>query len=227
MGIYKSNGQTDSGALNIIKKKFAMNYQELAFSDAIKEIQEKKGSRNSYARMEKMSYTDGLSEQEMAFIESQDSFYMASYGENEFPYIQHRGGPQGFVKIIDANTIGIVDFVGNRQYISAGNISKNPKVAIIMVSYPQRARLKIYAEAQILDVEGNSELYEKLKPEDYKFKPEQMMVFKIKAYDWNCPQHITPRYTVAEIKEVFDLQKKHISDLEQQIKDLEAILSKK
>lgn len=204
-----------------------MNYQELAFSEAIKEIQEKKGSRNSYARMEKMSYTDGLTEQEMAFIESQDSFYMASYGENEFPYIQHRGGPQGFVKIIDANTIGIVDFVGNRQYISVGNISKNPKVAIIMVSYPQRARLKIYAEAQILDVEGNSELYEKLKPEDYKFKPEQMMVFKIKAYDWNCPQHITPRYTVAEIKEVFDLQKKHIGDLEQQIKDLEALLSKK
>ncbi|RKR05079.1 hypothetical protein C8C83_4408 [Flavobacterium sp. 90] len=204
-----------------------MNYQELAFSDAIKEIQEKKGSRNGYARMEKMSYTDGLTEQEIGFIESQDSFYMASYGENEFPYIQHRGGPQGFVKIIDANTIGIVDFVGNRQYISVGNISKNPKVAIIMVSYPQRARLKIYAEAQILAVEGNSELYEKLKPEDYKFKPEQMMVFKIKAYDWNCPQHITQRYTVAEIKEVFDLQNKRINDLEQQIKDLEALLSKK
>lgn len=204
-----------------------MNYQELAFSDAIKEIQEKKGSRSSYARMEKMSYTDGLTDQEMAFIESQDSFYMASYGENEFPYIQHRGGPPGFVKIIDANTIGIVDFVGNRQYISVGNISKNPKVAIIMVSYPHRARLKLYAEAEILDVESNADLYEKLKPEDYKFKPEQMMIFKIKAYDWNCPQHITPRYTVAEIKEVFDLQKKRISDLEQQIKDLEALLSKK
>ncbi|MBF4485079.1 pyridoxamine 5'-phosphate oxidase family protein [Flavobacterium sp. CSZ] len=204
-----------------------MNYQELAFSDAIKEIQEKKGSRNSYARMEKMSYTDGLTEQEIAFIENQDSFYMASYGENEFPYIQHRGGPQGFVKIIDANTIGIIDFVGNRQYISVGNIAKNPKVAIIMVSYPHRARLKIYAEAQILDVEDNSDLYEKLKPEDYKFKPEQIMVFKIKAYDWNCPQHITQRYTVAEIKEVFDLQNKRITDLELQIKDLEALLSKK
>ncbi|PBJ10164.1 pyridoxamine 5'-phosphate oxidase family protein [Flavobacterium sp. ACN6] len=204
-----------------------MNYQELAFSDAIKEIQEKKGSRTSYARMEKMSYTDGLTDQEMAFIESQDSFYMASYGENEYPYIQHRGGPQGFVKIIDANIIGIVDFVGNRQYISVGNISKNPRVAIIMVSYPQRARLKIYAEAEILTVEGNADLYEKLKPEEYKFKPEQMMIFKIKAYDWNCPQHITPRYTIAEIKEVFDLQKKHIADLEQQIKDLEALLSKK
>jgi len=204
-----------------------MNYQELAFSDAIKEIQEKKGSRTSYARMEKMSYTDGLTDQEMAFIESQDSFYMASYGENEYPYIQHRGGPQGFIKIIDANTIGIVDFVGNRQYISSGNISKNPKVAIIMVAYPQRARLKLYAEAEILDVENNPDLYEKLKPEAYKFKPEQMMIFKIKAYDWNCPQHIIPRYTVAEIKEVFDLQKKHIAELEKQVKDLEALLAKK
>jgi predicted pyridoxine 5'-phosphate oxidase superfamily flavin-nucleotide-binding protein len=204
-----------------------MNYQELAFSDAIKEIQEKKGSRTSYARMEKMSYTDGLTESEMGFIEGQDSFYMASYGENEYPYIQHRGGPAGFVKIIDANTIGIVDFVGNRQYISVGNISKNPKVAIIMVSYPQKARLKIYAEAQILDVESNPDLYEKLKPQDYKFKPEQMMIFNVKAYDWNCPQHITPRFTVEQIKEVFDLQKNRIADLEQQIKDLEALLSKK
>ncbi|GAA3774802.1 pyridoxamine 5'-phosphate oxidase family protein [Flavobacterium ginsengiterrae] len=204
-----------------------MNYQELAFSDAIKEIQEKKGSRNSYARMEKTSYTDGLTESEIGFIESMDSFYMATYGENEFPYIQHRGGPPGFVKIIDDKTIGIVDFAGNRQYISSGNISKNPKVAIIMVSYPQRARLKMYAEAEIIDIEADSELYEKLKPEDYKFRPEQMMIFKIKAYDWNCPQHITPRFSVAEIQEVFDLQKKHISDLQQQIKDLEALLSKK
>ncbi|MBE8724387.1 pyridoxamine 5'-phosphate oxidase family protein [Flavobacterium hungaricum] len=204
-----------------------MNYQELAFSDAIKEIQEKKGSRSSYARMEKTSYTDGLTESEMGFIESMDSFYMATYGENEFPYIQHRGGPKGFVKILDNKTIGIVDFTGNRQYISSGNISKNSRVAIIMVSYPQRARLKIYAEASIIDIESDSDLYEKLQPEDYKFKPEQMMVFKIKAYDWNCPQHITPRFTVAEVKEVFDLQKKRISDLEQQIKDLEALLSKK
>lgn len=204
-----------------------MNYQELAFSDAIKEIQEKKGSRSSYARMEKNSYTDGLTDSEMAFIETMDSFYMATYGENEFPYIQHRGGPPGFVKIIDEKTIGIVDFAGNRQYISSGNISKNPKVAIIMVSYPQRARLKIYAEAEIIEIEADSDLYEQLKPEDYKFRPEQMMVFKIKAYDWNCPQHITPRFSVAEIQEVFDLQKKRISDLEQQIKDLEALLSKK
>lgn len=204
-----------------------MNYQELAFSDAIKEIQEKKGSRSNYSRMEKMSYTDGLTESEIGFIESQDSFYMASYGENEFPYIQHRGGPAGFIKVIDKETIGIVDFTGNRQYISSGNIAKNPNVAIIMVSYPQRARLKLYAEAKIIAIESDSELFEKLKPEDYKFRPEQMMVFKIKAYDWNCPQHITPRYTLPEIKEVFELQKNRISDLEQQIKDLEALLAKK
>ncbi|MBP1225937.1 pyridoxamine 5'-phosphate oxidase family protein [Flavobacterium sp. 1355] len=152
---------------------------------------------------------------------------MASFGENKYPYVQHRGGPAGFIKVIDNKTIGIVDFSGNQQYISTGNISKNEKVALIMVSYPQRARLKLYAHARIVSLEENNILYNLLEPKDYKFRPEQMMVFEIQAYDWNCPQHITPRYTAAEIEQALLPQKKYISDLENKVKELELKLSQK
>ena len=204
-----------------------MNYQQLAFTDAIKKIQEEVGSRSTYDRMEKMSVVDGLTDNEINFIGDRDSFYMASFGENEYPYIQHRGGPAGFIKVIDNKTIGIVDFAGNRQYISTGNISKNNKVALILLSYPQRARLKIYAHAKIVDLKENEELYNLLKPTDYKFKPERMMIFEIQAYDWNCPQHITPRYTAEEIEEALLPQKEYIKNLEDKIKELESKLSNK
>ncbi|MHA4740841.1 pyridoxamine 5'-phosphate oxidase family protein [Dyadobacter sp. MSC1_007] len=177
-----------------------MNYSQLAFTDGIKAIQQRMGSRNAYDRVEKMSFVDGLTAIEANFIGQMDSFYMASSGENDFPYIQHRGGPKGFIKVIDSQTIGIVDFSGNRQYISVGNIVKNPKVSLILVSYPMQARLKIYAETEIIEIGDNADLYDLLKPEDYKFRPERMLLFHIKAYDWNCPQHITPRYTEQEIE---------------------------
>ncbi|KIQ25504.1 MULTISPECIES: pyridoxamine 5'-phosphate oxidase family protein [Flavobacterium] len=204
-----------------------MNYSQLAFTDAIKKIQEEVGSRSTYDRMEKMSVVDGLTDNEINFIGDRDSFYMASFGENEYPYIQHRGGPAGFIKVIDNKTIGIVDFVGNRQYISTGNISKNENVALILLSYPQRARLKIYAHAKIVDLKENEELYNLLKPADYKFKPERMMIFEIQAYDWNCPQHITPRYTTEEIEEALLPQREYIKNLENKIKELESKLSNK
>jgi uncharacterized protein len=177
-----------------------MNYSKLAFTDGIKAIQERMGSRNAYERVEKTSFVEGLTAVEANFIGQMDSFYMATSGENDFPYIQHRGGPKGFIKVVDNQTIGIVDFSGNRQYISVGNIGKNPKVSLILVSYPMQARLKIYAEAEIIEISDNADLYDLLKPEDYKFRPERMLLFHIKAYDWNCPQHITPRYTEQEIE---------------------------
>lgn len=201
-----------------------MNYAKLAFTDAVKELQEKLGSRGAYERMEKMSVVDGLTDNEKNFIEDRDSFYMASYGENEYPYIQFRGGPKGFIKVIDNKTIGFVDFIGNRQYISTGNISKNNKVALILVSYPHRARLKIYANAKIVDLKEDQALYNLLKPENYKFRPERMMVFEIQAYDWNCPQHITPSFTAEEIDQALLPQKEYIVSLENKVKELEAKL---
>lgn len=197
-----------------------MNYSKLAFTDVIKTIQERLGSRSTYERVENTSYVDGLTPIEKEFISQMDSFYMASFGENGYPYIQHRGGPKGFIKVIGNETIGIVDFSGNRQYISVGNIAKNPKVSLILLSYPLRARLKIYAEAEIVEIQDNPELFDLLKPEDYKFRPERLMLFHIKAYDWNCPQHITPRYTTAEIEAMMEPKDEYIRQLAQELKTL-------
>lgn len=184
-----------------------MNYPKLAFSDAIKKLQVLNGSRSSYERMEKFSSKEGLTPNEINLIEGRDSFYMASFGENGFPYIQHRGGPKGFLKVLDPQTLAFLDFTGNKQYISVGNVQTNNKASLILVDYPRKARLKIYAETEILSLEGNPELLEKLELENYKYRPERIIVFNIKAFDWNCPQHITPRYTAEEIEAVFDSQK--------------------
>jgi hypothetical protein len=204
-----------------------MNYHKLAFTDAVKKMQETQGSRSGYSHMENRSSVDGLTEDEIAFISERDSFYMASYGANDFPYIQHRGGPLGFIKVIDNKTLGIVDFAGNKQYISVGNVAQHNKVALILVSYPDKARLKIYAEIEIVELAANPELYETIKPLDYKFRPERMMIFNIKAFDWNCPQHITPRFTAEEIDKALAPQKKYLEELEKQIQELKNKLANK
>ncbi|OZI08093.1 pyridoxamine 5'-phosphate oxidase [Siphonobacter sp. BAB-5385] len=201
-----------------------MNYAALAFTDGIKAIQERMGSRNAYERMERMTYTEGLTAVERNFIGQLDSFYLASSGANGFPYIQHRGGPKGFIKVLDDQTIGIVDFSGNRQYISVGNIEHNPNVSLMLLSYPLRARLKLYAEAEIVEIRDNPELYALLKSEDYKFKSERLLLFHIQAYDWNCPQHITPRYTLEELEKVNQPKDQYIQQLEREIKVLRAKL---
>ena len=194
------------------------SFGAIAFTDAVKAIQEKHGSRSAYARMEKETYTDGLTENEIAFISRRDSFYMASIGANQFPYIQHRGGPKGFLKVLNPDTIGFVDFSGNKQYISVGNLATNQNVALIMVDYPSRSRLKILAKAEIVELKDNPALFDTLNVRDYKNKPERMMLLHIEAYDWNCPQHITPRYTLSDIEEAFAGQRQYISELETEIK---------
>ncbi|MDN3654383.1 pyridoxamine 5'-phosphate oxidase family protein [Ferruginibacter paludis] len=198
----------------------AKNFAAIAYSDAVKEMQEKLGSRATYARMERDTYIDGLTDNEVDFIAQRDSFYMASIGENGFPYIQHRGGPKGFLKVLDSKRIGFIDFKGNMQYITVGNLATNNNVALIMVDYPARARLKIYAKAEIIELKNNPELYHLLDLGDYKFRPERMMVLTIEAYDWNCPQHITPRYSAEEIEQAFAPQRKRMAQLEEEVKVL-------
>ncbi|WP_044170656.1 pyridoxamine 5'-phosphate oxidase family protein [Flectobacillus major] len=178
-----------------------MNYYNIAFSDASKKLQERFGSRNTYSKAEKFGVKEGLSDNEIRFIEERDSFYMATIGTNGFPYIQHRGGPTGFVKVIDDKTIAFLDFAGNRQFVSVGNMLSNDKVALIMVSYPHRARIKLYAKARIEELDANPALTEQLQLDNYKSRPERIIILDIEAFDWNCPQHITPRYTLAEIEE--------------------------
>jgi len=200
----------------------ADNFASLAFTAAVKQLQERFGSRASYERLQKHTYIDGLTDAEADFIGQRDSFYMATYSENEFPYIQHRGGPTGFVKVLDKHRIGFIDFSGNRQYISVGNIATNNNVSLIMVDYPARTRLKILAKATIVELKDDPDLYALLDLPGYKFRPERMFVLTIEAYDWNCPQHIIPRYTVEEIKEIFDAQISRIEALEAEIKRLKA-----
>lgn len=198
----------------------AKNFGAIAFSDAVKAMQEKLGSRVAYARMEQQAYLDGLTENEIHFIEQRDSFYMASIGANGFPYIQHRGGPKGFLKVLDEKRVGFIDFKGNMQYITVGNLVENNNVALIMVDYPARARLKIYAKAEVVELKENPGLLDALNISDYKFKPEWMMVLHIEAFDWNCPQHITPRYTAEEIEQAFAPQRKRMKEMEDEIKIL-------
>jgi len=200
----------------------AKNFASIGFSTAARQLQEKYGSRQSYARMEKDSYVDGLTEKETDFIAERDSFYIASIGENGFPYIQHRGGPKGFLKVLDNKRLGFIDFKGNMQYITAGNLATNNKIALIMVDYPSRTRLKIFARAEMAELTGHQELYNALNLEDYKFRPESMMVLHIEAYDWNCPQHIVPRYTVEEIEKALAPQRAYIAKLEAEIKVLKS-----
>lgn len=200
------------------------SFGSLAFTDAVKAMQEKHGSRSAYARMERETYTDGLTENEIEFIAGRDSFYMASMSESGFPYIQHRGGPKGFVKVLDTNLIGFIDFSGNKQYITVGNFATNNKAALIMVDYPSRTRLKILAKAEIVDLKDDPALYDLLDLPGYKFKAERMMLLTIEAYDWNCPQHITPRYTIEDMEEAFASQRDRIAGLEAEIRQLKTKL---
>ncbi|POY41326.1 pyridoxamine 5'-phosphate oxidase [Flavobacterium alvei] len=198
----------------------AKNFAEIAFSDAVKKLQEEHGSRKGYERMEKFNVIDGLSENEMGFIANRDSFYLASIGEKNYPYIQHRGGPKGFLKVLDKDTIGFIDFSGNKQYISVGNFATNNNAALILVDYPARARLKIFAKAEIAELKDNPQLLAKLDLGEYEFRPERIILFHIEAFDWNCPQHIKPRFTVEEIQIAFEPKFQYISKLEEEIESL-------
>ena len=202
-----------------------MNYSQIAFTEAVKDFQVRYGSRASYGRQEEFRYTDGLTESEEDFIAHQDNFYMATISESGYPYIQFRGGPKGFLKVLDHETLGFIDFGGNKQYISTGNLVTNNKVALFMLDQAAKARLKIFAEASILNIDDNAELYDKLNLDDYKFKPERIIILKVKAYDWNCPQHITPRYTVDEIRDEFMAQHEYINKLRAENADLKAQLA--
>jgi predicted pyridoxine 5'-phosphate oxidase superfamily flavin-nucleotide-binding protein len=175
------------------------NFTKLAFTDSVKKLQEQHGSRKSYARMEISGDKYVLTEREISFIKSRDSFYMATVGENGWPYVQYRGGAIGFLKVINGSTLGFADFRGNMQYISTGNINSNGKVSLFLMDYPSKQRLKIWAESEVIDADEDSALFKKLEDPNYNANIERLILFNIKAYDWNCSQHITPRYTTEEI----------------------------
>ncbi|MEM7548429.1 MAG: pyridoxamine 5'-phosphate oxidase family protein [Bacteroidota bacterium] len=176
------------------------NFYTYTFNPGVKKAQEHFGSRQIYARVEeKAPDQNELHIREEQFIGERDSFYISTVGENGWPYVQFRGGPKGFLKVIDEKTLAYADFKGNLQYISTGNMNASSKAAIILLDYPSRTRMKILVETEIKDAFEDPELLEKLKHPDYDAEIERLVIFHVKAFDWNCPQHITPKFRLDEI----------------------------
>jgi predicted pyridoxine 5'-phosphate oxidase superfamily flavin-nucleotide-binding protein len=190
------------------------NFGSLIFTPAIKALQERYGSRRQYARMEQSGSMDRLGPDETEFLAGRDGFYMASLGATGWPYVQYRGGTKGFLKVIDDRTIAFADFRGNKQYISAGNVSTDNRVALIMVDYPRQARLKMLGRAEVLEGEQARDWIARLRDPKEKTPIERVFVIRIEAFDWNCPQHITPRFTEEEIKEALAPLERRMQDLE-------------
>jgi predicted pyridoxine 5'-phosphate oxidase superfamily flavin-nucleotide-binding protein len=179
-----------------------MSFGSLAFTPLVKKLQERYGSRRQYERMEKFGEPqDSLTGFEEEFLAEGDTFYMATTGANGWPYVQHRGGPKGFLKVIDNRTLAFADFRGNKQYISTGNLLSDDRVALIFIDYPQQARLKILGRAKIFEGQEADSWLTSVRAPGYNAVIEKVYVIHIEAYDWNCQQHIIPRYTAEEIRE--------------------------
>jgi predicted pyridoxine 5'-phosphate oxidase superfamily flavin-nucleotide-binding protein len=203
----------------------ARNFGSLAFTPAVKALQERHGSRRQYERVERSQVADRLGPDETAFLAERDSFYMASVGETGWPYIQHRGGAKGFLKVIDEHTVAFADFRGNKQYITTGNVSKDDRVALVLVDYPAQTRLKILGHARTLEGEETREWIPRLADPGYPAAIERVFVVHVEAFDWNCPQHITPRFTAEEIQEVVGPLERRTAELEHENRILRARLA--
>jgi predicted pyridoxine 5'-phosphate oxidase superfamily flavin-nucleotide-binding protein len=173
---------------------------DIVSTPSVKAAQAENGGFEMWEQFKGHRAFDRFTENEAAFIAARDSFYMATVSETGWPYVQHRGGPAGFLKVLDETTLGFADFRGNRQYISLGNIAANDRVALILVDYPRRTRLKILAHMEPHNLEAGSDLASRLMLPGYKAKPERAYLLHLETFDRNCPQHITPRFTVAEIE---------------------------
>jgi len=194
---------------------------DVAFSRSVKEIQERKGSRKSYARVEERGgWATTITPELKDFIEEQISIFMATVNKECQPYIQHRGGPPGFLRVINETTLGFADYVGNRQYITQGNLVDNDKAQLFLIDYGSRSRVKIWGTATV--VEGDAELLEQLMPKGYQARPEQVILFNVEAWDANCPQHIPLRFEADEVLKAMETRDARIKELEAEIASLKA-----
>ncbi|TDJ78996.1 MAG: pyridoxamine 5-phosphate oxidase [Planctomycetota bacterium] len=174
-------------------------YTDITFTDSVKAVQTHFGTRATAAKIEAWDIDDEhLSAREKSFIVERDSFYMATVNADGWPYLQYRGGPRGFLKVLDETTLGYADFRGNKQYISTGNLEGNDRVALFFMDYPNRKRLKLMARTEVFDAADRPELLAQLEDSSYSARVERIVLFHVVAFDWNCPQHITPRFTESE-----------------------------
>jgi len=197
----------------------------VAFTPAVKAIQTRKGSRDAYAHVEERGgWRTEIDENLAGFLAETSSFYLATASADGQPYIQHRGGPRGFVKILDKNTIAFADYAGNQQYLTQGNLTENPKAHIFIVDYAHRRRVKIWGEARV--VEDDPALTQALMPKGYRARPEQVIVFKIAAWDTNCPQHIPQKFDAADVAAAMAEASAKVEAGDKRIAELEAELTK-
>ncbi len=192
---------------------------DVAFTPTVKTVQTRKGSRRAYARAEENgSWRTQITPELAAFIEAQTSIFLATANLEGQPYIQHRGGPAGFLKVLDDRTIGFADFAGNRQYITLGNLADNSKAYLFLIDYVHRRRIKLWGEARV--VEDDAELLARLMPQNYKARPEQVILFTVAAWDSNCPQHIPQRFEAADVAAALHQRDERIRKLEAEIERL-------
>lgn len=191
---------------------------QLLLTPAVKRAQDK--YYGGHDNVESAPEVDPLTDREVEFLTARDSFYMATTTETGWPYLQHRGGPPGFIKVLGPNLIGFPDFRGNQQLLTTGNLSASDRVAIFMMDYPRRMRLKILGHAQVLDARENQDLVESIAAPALRARVERVFLVKVISYDWNCPQYITPRFTADEVE-------RYVAPLKERIAELEALLAGK
>jgi predicted pyridoxine 5'-phosphate oxidase superfamily flavin-nucleotide-binding protein len=197
---------------------------DVAFTPAVKAIQARKGSRDAYAHVEQRGgWRTAIDEDLAARLANANSLYFATSTADGQPYIQHRGGPKGFVKILDKNTLAFADYSGNRQYITQGNLSENPKAYIFVMDYAHRRRVKIWGEARMVD--DDPALLASLMPGGYKARPEQVILFRISAWDTNCPQHIPQKFDAADVAAALAARDGRIAELEAEVAALKGALA--
>ncbi len=190
-------------------------FAEIAFTPGVQSQQEHYGSRSSYQRfLEGEPWNDRLSAKESEFIHARDGFYLASVSETGWPYVQFRGGAAGFVRVLDEQTLAWADFRGNRQYVSTGNVSSNDRVALILMDYANRRRLKVLGHARVVPVGEDEELAARLAVPGYQAVVERAVLVRVAGFDWNCPQHITPRFTVDEVERATKPLRERVAELE-------------
>ncbi len=194
----------------------AYGFMDIALTPNVRAAQAEMGADRIWADFSGHRDFDRFTDQEAVFIAQQDTLYLASVSETGWPYVQHRGGPPGFLKMIDNRTLAFVDYRGNRQYISTGNFRANDRACMILVDYPRRARLKICVHVETLALDADTVLTERVLDKDYGATPERIFRLRLEAFDWNCPQHITPRFTEIEIATVVQPLRERVEQLEQE-----------
>lgn len=199
------------------------HFLEVAVTPSVRAVQANMGVDQIWLGADNRP-SDTLTEDEIAFIASRDSFYMASVSETGWPYVQHRGGKAGFLKVVDQRTLAFADYRGNRQYISAGNFAANDRACLFLMDYVRRARLKIYAYVERLALDADQELTELVSDPTYKGRAERIFRLRLEAFDWNCPQHITPRYTEQQVEQAVAPLREQLQRLETENATLRARL---